>query len=50
MRRTIFEDEHELFRASVRQFVEKEIVPNVERWERDGLVDRELFTTAILPA
>jgi alkylation response protein AidB-like acyl-CoA dehydrogenase len=46
MRRTIFEEEHELFRASVRQFVEKEIVPNVERWERDGLVDRELFTTA----
>jgi alkylation response protein AidB-like acyl-CoA dehydrogenase len=46
MRRTIFEEEHELFRASVRQFVEKEIVPNVERWEHDGLVDRELFTTA----
>ncbi|HEY3434519.1 MAG TPA: acyl-CoA dehydrogenase family protein, partial [Solirubrobacterales bacterium] len=46
MRRTIFEEEHELFRASVRQFVEKEIVPNVDRWERDGLVDRELFATA----
>jgi alkylation response protein AidB-like acyl-CoA dehydrogenase len=46
MRRTIFDDDHELFRASVRQFVEKEIAPNVERWERDGVVDRELFTKA----
>jgi alkylation response protein AidB-like acyl-CoA dehydrogenase len=46
MRRTIFEESHELFRASVRQFVDKEIVPNVDRWERDGLVDRELFAKA----
>src|SRR5690606_32131295 len=46
MQRTIFEEEHELFRDSVRQFVEKEIVPNVERWEREGIVDRELFLKA----
>jgi alkylation response protein AidB-like acyl-CoA dehydrogenase len=46
MRRTIFDESHELFRSSVRQFVEKEIVPNVDRWERDGLVDRDLFVKA----
>jgi alkylation response protein AidB-like acyl-CoA dehydrogenase len=46
MRRTLFEDEHELFRASFRQFVDKEIVPHHERWERDGIVDRELFAKA----
>ena len=26
--------------------MEKEIVPNVDRWERDGLVDRDLFVKA----
>jgi alkylation response protein AidB-like acyl-CoA dehydrogenase len=46
MRRTIFDESHELFRSSVRQFVEKEIVPNVDRWEREGLVDRDLFAKA----
>jgi alkylation response protein AidB-like acyl-CoA dehydrogenase len=46
MRRTIFTDEHEMFRAAFRQFVEKEIVPHHERWERDGIVARELFTAA----
>ena len=28
MQRTIFDDEHELFRASVRAFLEKECAPN----------------------
>jgi alkylation response protein AidB-like acyl-CoA dehydrogenase len=46
MRRTLFEDEHDLFRDSFRQFVEKEIVPHHERWEAAGVVDRELFTKA----
>ena len=46
MRRTIFDESHELFRSSVRQFVEKEIVPNLDRWEREGLVDRDLFAKA----
>jgi alkylation response protein AidB-like acyl-CoA dehydrogenase len=46
MRRKIFEEEHDLFRASVRQFVEKELSPNVERWEREGLMDREVFQRA----
>jgi alkylation response protein AidB-like acyl-CoA dehydrogenase len=46
MRRTLFEDDHDLFRDSFRQFVEKEIVPHHERWEQDGVVDRELFAKA----
>ncbi|MEZ5178770.1 MAG: acyl-CoA dehydrogenase family protein [Acidimicrobiales bacterium] len=46
MRRTIFTDEHEMFRAAFRQFVEKEIVPHHDEWERDGIVPRELFTAA----
>jgi alkylation response protein AidB-like acyl-CoA dehydrogenase len=46
MRRTIFTEEHEMFRDSFRQFVAKEISPNVEQWEKDGIVPRELFAAA----
>ncbi|CAN5819737.1 acyl-CoA dehydrogenase family protein [soil metagenome] len=46
MRRTIFTDDHELFRTGFRQFVDKEIVPHHQQWERDGIVPRELFGAA----
>jgi alkylation response protein AidB-like acyl-CoA dehydrogenase len=46
MERTIFNDEHDMFRAAFRQFVEQEIVPNHLDWERDGIVPRDLFTKA----
>jgi alkylation response protein AidB-like acyl-CoA dehydrogenase len=46
MRRTAFEAEHDMFRDSFRTFVAKEISPNIEQWEADGIVPRELFTTA----
>jgi alkylation response protein AidB-like acyl-CoA dehydrogenase len=46
MERTLFDDEHELFRASVRAFIAAEIVPRHDKWEADGIVDRDLFTKA----
>lgn len=46
MKRTIFESEHDMFRDSVRQFVETEIVPHHARWSAEGKVDREMFTKA----
>ncbi|MBC3192707.1 acyl-CoA dehydrogenase family protein [Pseudonocardia sp. C8] len=46
MKRTLYESDHEDFRAAFRAFVEKEIVPHEPQWERDGIVSRELFTTA----
>ncbi|MGH2890240.1 MAG: acyl-CoA dehydrogenase family protein, partial [Solirubrobacteraceae bacterium] len=46
MRRTLFEPEHIDFRESVARFVAEEVAPNQERWERDGIVPRELFTAA----
>jgi alkylation response protein AidB-like acyl-CoA dehydrogenase len=46
MRRTIFNEEHDLFRQAFRQFVEKEITPHHLEWERAGIVPRELFTAA----
>jgi acyl-CoA dehydrogenase len=44
--RTLFQNEHEMFRTSVRKFIEKEITPFHEQWEEDGVVPRELWLTA----
>ena len=46
MKRTIFEPEHEDYRASVRRFLAEEVAPHHERWEEEGIVPRELFTKA----
>jgi long-chain-acyl-CoA dehydrogenase len=46
VRRTLFEDEHELFRDSVRRFIAAEAAPRNEAWERAGIVDRDLFRSA----
>ena len=43
---TIFKDEHELFRKTVAAFIEREIAPNYERWEKDGQVSREVWQKA----
>ena len=46
MERTIFNEEHDLFRDTFKQFIEKEMVPRNETWEKNGIVDRELFEKA----
>ncbi len=46
MRRTLFDDTHEEFRSAFRSFLDREAVPNFERWEADGVVDRSLFAVA----
>ncbi|HZQ85182.1 MAG TPA: acyl-CoA dehydrogenase family protein [Acidimicrobiales bacterium] len=46
MERTLFEEEHDLFRASFRQFVEKELAPHHLEWEHAGIVDRGVFASA----
>ncbi|MGH3939988.1 MAG: acyl-CoA dehydrogenase family protein [Pseudonocardiaceae bacterium] len=46
MHRRLFDAEHEDFRASVRAFLEKEVIPHQEAWEAAGIVPRELFTMA----
>lgn len=40
MRRTIFSDEHDLFRSEFRRFAEAEIVPHMEAWNDAGISDR----------
>jgi len=44
--RTLFREEHRIFRDSVRRFVEREIVPFHAQWEKDGSVPRELWLKA----
>src|ERR1035437_2564395 len=49
MRRTLFEDVHEDFRASFRTFLEREVLGEEGRygdWEREGIVPREVFERA----
>src|SRR5437899_3775955 len=46
MRRTLYDDTHELFRDAFRAFVEKEVRPHVDGWERAGIVDKAMFRKA----
>jgi acyl-CoA dehydrogenase len=43
MRREIFSEEHELFRAQFRRFVEVEVAPNVVAWNRAGITPRSIW-------
>ena len=45
-RPSIYEAEHEDFRATARAFLEKEVVPFHAQWEKDGQVDREIWKKA----
>jgi alkylation response protein AidB-like acyl-CoA dehydrogenase len=44
--RTLFEPEHELFRDAYRAFLERHVAPFHEQWERDKIVDREVWLEA----
>ncbi|HOK06227.1 MAG TPA: acyl-CoA dehydrogenase family protein [Syntrophales bacterium] len=43
MERSIFKEEHVIFRDSFRKFLEREIKPHLERWEEEGIVPREAW-------
>ncbi|MEU6759594.1 acyl-CoA dehydrogenase family protein [Streptomyces sp. NPDC046685] len=46
MQRQIFDADHEAFRETVRTFLTKEVLPNYEQWEKDGIVSREAWRAA----
>jgi acyl-CoA dehydrogenase len=46
MRRTLFSEEHALFRDAVRRFLEREVVPHQSRWNEAGSVDRDVWRKA----
>nr|WP_296766699.1 acyl-CoA dehydrogenase family protein [Rhodococcus sp. (in: high G+C Gram-positive bacteria)] len=43
MKRTLFDAEHDDYRASVREFVARKVQPHYTDWENDGIVPRTLF-------
>jgi alkylation response protein AidB-like acyl-CoA dehydrogenase len=43
---SIYETEHEDFRATARAFMAKEVVPHHDQWEKDGQVSREVWLKA----
>ncbi|MFB7335399.1 acyl-CoA dehydrogenase [Streptomyces adustus] len=46
LERDLYGPDHEAFRETVRAFLAKEVVPHHERWERNGVVDREAWRSA----
>lgn len=43
MRRTVFDDDHESFRQTLRAFIEAEVAPHYQEWYEEGIVPRELY-------
>ena len=38
-----FNEEHQLFRESLRDFLKKEVVPHIEKWEKTGSIERFIW-------
>jgi alkylation response protein AidB-like acyl-CoA dehydrogenase len=38
-----FTEEHHLFRKSLQDFFKKEVVPNVDKWEETGVIDKSIW-------
>ena len=43
MNNMYFSEEHEAFRESFRDFLQKEVVPNVDEWEEKGFIDKNIW-------
>lgn len=41
--RSVYDEEHSLFRDAVRKFFDKEMRPHHETWEKEGIVPREFW-------
>ncbi len=46
MERTLFDDDHQLFRRSVADWIAADVVPHYLQWETAGLAPRSLFADA----
>ena len=44
--RNVYREDHEMFRSSVRRFLERECVPRQAQWDKAGQVDRETWLKA----
>ncbi|MFY8212860.1 MAG: acyl-CoA dehydrogenase family protein [Flavobacterium sp.] len=43
MNAAYFTEEHELFRTSLQDFLQKEVVPHIEKWEKTGTIERFIW-------
>ena len=43
MTNAYFSEEHNLFRESLQEFLKKEVVPHIEKWEETGDIDRFIW-------
>jgi len=43
MRRDLFTDEHEMFRAQFKRFAAREVEPKIAKWNHDGITDRDTW-------
>ncbi|NMN93852.1 acyl-CoA dehydrogenase family protein [Antrihabitans stalactiti] len=46
MKRTLYNEDHELYRESVREFLAREVVPFKDKWDENRWIDREVFAKA----
>src|SRR5437879_12975252 len=44
--RTVYDEDLALFRDQVRKFYDKALIPHLDRWEEEGLVDRGFWLAA----
>jgi acyl-CoA dehydrogenase len=44
--RTLYDSDHEMFRDTLRKFLEVEAMPQHEQWEKDGMVSDEIWLKA----
>jgi alkylation response protein AidB-like acyl-CoA dehydrogenase len=38
-----FQEEHKIFRQGLKDFLKKEVLPNVDQWEEDGRIPKDLW-------
>tara|TARA_R110002051_G_scaffold55112_2_gene102905 strand:- start:97 stop:1308 length:1212 start_codon:yes stop_codon:yes gene_type:complete len=43
MQSMYFTEEHQLFRASLKDFLQKEVVPHINKWEETGTIERFIW-------
>ena len=46
MQRTLYEADHEAYRSTVREFLDREVVPHKDRWDDQHMIDRDIYKRA----
>ncbi|MFC7504944.1 acyl-CoA dehydrogenase family protein [Nocardioides sp. CPCC 206347] len=46
MERTLFNEDHESYRATVREFLAREVIPHKDQWDDERWIPREVFKAA----